>query len=1289
MFRSKLFKTFVVLLTLLSLKTNAQDADILSTAKGYLNDKHQGLSKLEALDLIITDQTFNKKNGVTYVYFRQTYQGIEIINANSNMAFKDGKIVHQTGKVISKLMKESPNKTPSVSAVEAIQNVASHLSLNITEPLSHETARTDDPNFQQFGTGGISIEPIPVKLVYWQNEEGQLRLAYDLSIYPKDQENWWSIRIDAQTGEILEKGDWVTKCQFDVTPHDHRSSNNLTGENNNDRTNLSFLSGEQYNVYPYPIESPNHGSISLVVAPYNVTSSPFGWHDTNGVTGAEYTITRGNNVYAYEDINGSNIPGFSPDGGANLNFNFTTDFGQNPDTYQSASITNLFYWNNLMHDVFSNYGFDEQSGNFQTTNYSGLGSGNDAVRAEDQDGSGTDNANFATPPEGSAPRMQMYNWETSEGSYEVIISSPAAIAGTYNAKVAAFGLGYANPPSGTLALVSDGSANPSFGCNTLTNGSSISGKIAVIDRGDCSFVSKVKNAQNAGAKAVIVLNNVSTDPITMGYGEEDEAMAQSITIPALMVSQSTGTLIKANLPNVTVSFNDNRSYVTSSYDNGIIAHEYGHGISTRLAGGATNSGCLESIEQMGEGWSDYFSLIMTMKASDQGSNSRGIGTYAADQPISGGGIRPAPYTTNMAINPFTYEDLSNPGISQPHGIGFLWCTMIWDMTWLFVDRYGFDTDLYTGQGGNNIALQLVMDGLKLQPCSPGFVDGRDAILLADRLNNNGANQDIIWEAFARRGLGYSASQGSANNREDGVVAYDLPPSIIITKSVDNNYGQTGDIVQYKIKLQNVFDEPQTNIVVIDALPEGITLVEGSLSEGGTAEGSNLQFSLEQLDGLAEVTFSFLAEITSIDQTDYILLENNENGNGNWTTESIVNTNVWTLQTENPHDGELAWFVENVESISNQALVFKDIQVPENTKLVVWHYFDTEASFDGGIIELSQNGGSTWADIGSKIIENGYTGRIEIGSGNPIQGRNSFTGSSNGYIRTVVDLSNYAGKNIKLRFRFCSDEAVAETGWFIDEIFLFAGEEKAIVNEACLTYTGLSEETCASSFNTTLLADDVLCTAYPGVLGSVSLKSKTFCEETNLSFNTTSKDSDSSIRFFITESAAPYNILLTSSDGNFDHGSLDLGDYHIWILAFSLGNEQDVDTYLESITNIDEIFSEIDELAICASITDVFSDQSNGTISKTACVLSIDKLGDVTYYPNPSNGKLTLSFKNQNAQEIGLKVYNLQGQTVMNQILVATAQDFEKTLDLSHLSEGLYILNLSIEGKEYQGRIVIE
>ena len=145
------------------------------------------------------------------------------------------------------------------------------------------------------------------------------------------------------------------------------------------------------------------------------------------------------------------------------------------------------------------------------------------------------------------------------------------------------------------------------------------------------------------------------------------------------------------------------------------------------------------------------------------------------RPPDGPGIRPTPYTTDLGVNPVSYGAIG--GLAVPHGVGYAWASMLWEVYWNLVDKHGFNPDIYGDwtTGGNNLTLQLVMDGMKLQVCRPGFVDGRDAILLADQALTGGANQCAIWQGFAKRGLGFSANQGLNTSSTDGTEAFDLPP----------------------------------------------------------------------------------------------------------------------------------------------------------------------------------------------------------------------------------------------------------------------------------------------------------------------------------------------------------------------------------------------------------------------------------------------------------------------------------------------------------------------------------
>ena len=116
----------------------------------------------------------------------------------------------------------------------------------------------------------------------------------------------------------------------------------------------------------------------------------------------------------------------------------------------------------------------------------------------------------------------------------------------------------------------------------------------------------------------------------------------------------------------------------------------------------------------------------------------------------------------MTIDPETYG-LYNSS-TEVHDAGEIWCTTLWDMNWLLIEPLRVRRELATGYtagggAGNKLALQLVMDSLKLMPVDPTFLDARDAILQADLALTGGANQDLIWQAFARRGMGLSAYDG--------------------------------------------------------------------------------------------------------------------------------------------------------------------------------------------------------------------------------------------------------------------------------------------------------------------------------------------------------------------------------------------------------------------------------------------------------------------------------------------------------------------------------------------------
>lgn len=753
-----------------------------SEVKTQLLSIDQQLKATDLEGLKIMSSYTSKHNGVRHVYFMQYVNGIPVFNSVSAFHFSpQGKVVAYSNQILAGSKAATNAIEPSIGAATALAAVGTEAQMNVMAAMQKADMPLTAGNTLRIQESSISDEPIVLQLAY-ERQASSLVLVYMVEIYNPSTHDWWNMRINALNGTVVSKNNYTVHCNVAHGMFARENENLEPAIVAAQTKSVSFgKSGGSgtYNVHPFPAESPNHGPREMVTNIADDLASPFGWHDTNAVIGPEFFTTKGNNVYADEDTLANNGTGYSPDGGDSLVFDFPMDSTwTNPQSYLDASITQLFYANNVIHDVLYHYGFDEEAGNFQNNNYGKGGAGNDEVQAEAQDGSGTSNANFSTPNDGSSGRMQMFLWPINGAaaqSNNLRVLAPASVVGLYLSPISQFGPRQFDTIEAEAVIVSDGTFADSLGCQAITNGAELAGKIAIIYRGTCGFTQKVLNAQNAGAVGVVVITNNNQAAIAMTGSNA------AITIPSVMISRADGARLRARidvgdtlrlrltgLPRV-------KAY-DSDFDNGVIAHEYGHGLSNRLTGGPSASSCLGNGEQAGEGWSDFLSLVFTAKPTDSANLGRGIGTFVFNQQTNGLGIREYRYTRNMTANPMTYDYIkNNQGV---HYVGTVWCSMLWDMYWNLVDKYGFDADLYNGTGGNNIAIQLVVDGLKLQPCSPGFVDARNAILQADSINNDGANSDLIWRSFARRGLGYSANQGSNMSVTDGVQAFDMPPPAV-------------------------------------------------------------------------------------------------------------------------------------------------------------------------------------------------------------------------------------------------------------------------------------------------------------------------------------------------------------------------------------------------------------------------------------------------------------------------------------------------------------------------------
>lgn len=343
-------------------------------ARGFLR-RHSDLFALSAADvsnLILTNE--DNDGPVNFLEYFQTIGGLKVFEGAVQVAInKNGEVLSVREGFLASVHKM--NLRPTLSEEQGLNRAFAYSGRKLDSSFVEMRGRSDVGGSSAFANPlGADYEDVTSELnVVRVGDKSRLAWHVFAEVGP---EEWYELLVDAHSGELLL------------------------------RHNL-YVIAAQGTVY---VESPNAGPRQLVsFVGDTVINTSFGWMGTA-------TVTTGNNVEAYLDTDANNSP--DPNNGsglsnghasaANQDFTFPFSTTVDPRTQQAAVVTNLFYYNNFMHDFSYRLGFTETARNFQTNNYGRGGSGNDSVRAEAQDGSGTNNANFATPPDGSRPRMQQY-----------------------------------------------------------------------------------------------------------------------------------------------------------------------------------------------------------------------------------------------------------------------------------------------------------------------------------------------------------------------------------------------------------------------------------------------------------------------------------------------------------------------------------------------------------------------------------------------------------------------------------------------------------------------------------------------------------------------------------------------------------------------------------------------------------------------------------------------------------------------------------------------------------------
>ncbi len=374
-------------------------ADAETVARAFL-EQHREMLAVEStsvFSLPLERRYSSEAAGLTHLVFRRQQAGIAVFGGEILVhVARDGSLL-QVDPGLPWATAPDPNVSARLGVRDAIQ-----AAMAVLAPSAALDLRVISPDSGADRSTVLSAaalrDPIPARLV-WFPRAAETVLAWELYLHV-DAAHWYCVLVNASSGELL-------------------FSHNLYQD---DKPRGSVFRAPD-------VPHPNAGAPSIE----NFTGWPAAAGDCPASTyppqyrGATLlnrcwvsaTETAGNNAVACLDADGNNQCDWKASNlQAHFEFPFTNSYASTGDATpdRQAAITNLFYWNNVLHDWLYGLGFDEAAGNFQADNFGRGGFGGDAVLADAQDGSGLNNASFATPPDGSAPRMQVHLF-TNNGTF--------------------------------------------------------------------------------------------------------------------------------------------------------------------------------------------------------------------------------------------------------------------------------------------------------------------------------------------------------------------------------------------------------------------------------------------------------------------------------------------------------------------------------------------------------------------------------------------------------------------------------------------------------------------------------------------------------------------------------------------------------------------------------------------------------------------------------------------------------------------------------------------------------
>ncbi|MGH9755580.1 MAG: M36 family metallopeptidase [Blastocatellia bacterium] len=677
-----------------------------SIVRGFINDNADlfGMNPQQVASLEKSAEYTNPNGRLSWLRMEQQWNGMKVFRGEMLAAFtSDGEMARIVSGITRGPEEQELETAPKVSAAAAVVAAAASVDVTLTESALIVKEASPDGRTVVFRPAGPFTDDIKLDLQYFPLDAGLATLAWSMVLW-QDSPAYYTL-VDAETGDLLWRKNIV-----------------------NDQTQSAT-----YRVYdgdnPAPLSPttslPGAGVQGAAIARTLFTLISEGAFNNLGWLTDGVKTTTGNNVDAGLDLAAPNgIDSTGRPTSATRVFDFTYNPapgipapGEAPTLadYRFGEVVNMFFWSNRYHDRLYQLGFTEAARNFQQDNFDRGGLGNDRVLAEAQDFSGTNNANFATPPDGTSGRMQMF-----------IFTGP--------------------------------------------------------------------------------------DP--------------------------------------------DRS---SGLDQELLIHELTHGTSNRLHSNAAGLSATMS-GGMGEGWSDFYALALLAQPGDDPLGIYGVMGYSLLQITSGFtdnyyyGFRRFPYATIATVgpngrphNPLTFADIDPkqinitdgafprgpiglPDAFAVHNIGEVWCSALWEVRARIIARLGF-------AAGSQRTLQLVTDGMQLDPVNPTLLDGRNSILTATCAAFNGEDELDIWAGFAARGIGLSASAVSSSS-PTVVEAFDVPNlnlgAVTITDDscTPDGFVDPGETLTLNIPISNPFCATPANGVTI-SVNGGSPVSYGDIPAGAT------------------------------------------------------------------------------------------------------------------------------------------------------------------------------------------------------------------------------------------------------------------------------------------------------------------------------------------------------------------------------------------------------------------------------------------------------------------------